>query len=205
MTWKVEPSSIISLNGNLLAAVDVETSGRDPFYNEVVQIAIVPLDINIEPTGDPFYCNICPTFPERMHPDAVKTHGLTQEYLDQFADKYAIADYLWDWFQEIGLPPGKRIIPLLHNCQFDIPFIMGWLGLEMFYEVFGYPTRDTQALIAAMQDKAAYKGFKIPFNFANLAHVCEVLGIEIGEAHDALDDALATAKVYKALLTRGAW
>ena len=197
-------SSLVTLNGNVLAAMDVETTGREPGRNEVCQLAIVTLDVHLEPVKH-FYTNIKPEHPERMHPQAIETHGLTVEALEQEPDRYTVCDNLWDWFQDMNLPPGKRLIPLCHNCQFDIPFVQHMLGLDAFYEIFGYPTRDTQATVVAMMDKAAYQGTKIPFPYANLGACCEALGVKLDDAHDALADALATARVYKALMERPSW
>lgn len=196
--------SLLTLNDNVLAAIDVETTGRDPCRHEVIQLAIVLLDCNLEP-GQHFYTNIRPQYPDRIHPEAVATHGITYEQLKACPDKFQVADDLWDWYQSLNLAPGKRIVPLCHNSQFDIPFIQAMLGQEMFYEIFGYPTRDTQALVVAMMDKAAYHNIKCPFPYARLSEVCKILGVQLDDAHDALADALATARVYKALLERGDW
>lgn len=197
--------SLITLNENLLTALDVETTGRDPNYHEIIQIALVPLDVNLNPIGTPFYTNICPRFPNRMSPEAVETHGLTIKMLAMYPDTYTVQDQLWDWFQNLNLVPKKRLIPLAHNSQFDIAFLQSWLGVDHFYEIFGYPTRDTQAMIAAMQDRAAFKNLPIRFDRASLGRACEILGITLDDAHDALADAVATAKVYKALINLNEW
>lgn len=196
--------SLVTLNDNLLAALDVETTGRDPCHNEVIQIGIVIADCHLNPVGQ-FYTNIRPQYPDRMHPEALATHGITVESLTSEIDKFAFADQLWDWFQSLGLAPGKRLIPLCHNSQFDIPFVQSLLGQEGFYEIFGYPTRDTQAAVVAMMDKAAFNNVKSPFPYARLSEVCKVLGVQLDDAHDALADALATLRVYRALLERGTW
>lgn len=189
------------MNDNVLAAMDVETTGRDPHYNEVCQIAIVLLDCHMKPVGQ-FYSNVRPEYPERMHSEAVATHGLTVEALDTAPDRHTVIDSLWEWFQNLNLAPGKRLIPLCHNCQFDVPFVQAMLGQEQFYEIFGYPTRDTQATVSFLMDQAAYNGLKIPFPRAGLGPCCEALGIDLDDAHDALADALATARLYRALLDR---
>lgn len=198
-------STLVSLNENVLAALDVETTGRIPWFHEVIQIAVVPLDANLEPAGMPFYTNIRPTYPERMSHEAISAHGITLKMLDDAPDVHTVCDHLWDWFQDMNLVPKKRLIPLAHNCQFDIPFIQHMLGYDQFEEIFGYPTRDTQALVTALQDKAAFKGQHIPFERAGLGKVCEILGVPLDDAHDALADAIATARCYKALLNLGAW
>ena len=54
--------SLSHLNGNALAAIDIETTGRVGGVNEIVQIAIVPLSLDLEviPGISPFYQNIKP-------------------------------------------------------------------------------------------------------------------------------------------------
>lgn len=187
------------MNDNVLAAVDTETTGRDPCRNEIIQIGIVLADVHLNPVGQ-FYTNICPQYPDRISPDAVAAHGITYEELKSAPSKYEATDSLWEWFQSLNLAPGKRLIPLCHNSQFDIPFIQSMLGHDMFYEVFGYPTRDTQAMCVALNDQAAYNNVPCPFPYVKLGVVCETLGISLDNAHDALADALATLRVYQALM-----
>lgn len=196
--------NLITLNDNVLAAMDVETTGREPGVNEVCQLAVVTLDCHLEPIQH-FYTNIRPSKPQNIHADAVATHGLTLEVLMEAPDKYKVTEMFWEWFQKLNLVPGKRLVPLVHNAQFDIPFVQDLFGLEFFYDVFGYPTRDTQAVICGMMDKAAYNGTKCPFNRASLGNACEALGVQLDDAHDALADALATARVYQRLLSLPSW
>jgi DNA polymerase-3 subunit epsilon len=197
-------ASLVTLNDNVLAAMDTETTGRDPYYHEVIQIAIVTLDYNLDPCKT-FYTNIRPEHPERMEQDAVRTHGITLDVLETYPDKHEMMDHLWDWFQELNLAPSKRLIPLCHNSQFDIPFVQQCLGQDFYNSMFGFPTRDSQALVTAMMDRAAYQGLAIPYPRAALGKVCEKLGIPLDDAHDALADALATARVYKRLLGSASW
>lgn len=196
--------NLVTMNDNVLAAMDVETTGRTPFYNEVCQVAIVTLDCHLNPV-DQFYTNVRPTHPSRIHPEATATHGLSWETLSAAPDRHDVADMVWEWFSSMNLAPGKRLIPLCHNCQFDIPFMQALLGVDLFGDIFGYPTRDTQSLVTSIMDKAAFNGVKIPFPRAGLGSVCESLGVQLDGAHDALADALATARVYRALLSQSVW
>lgn len=198
-------TSLQTMNENVLAALDVETTGRQPWYNEVIQVAVVPLDCHIKPVGKPFYTNICPFHLDRMTKDAIDAHGIQPSELLSAPNPDTAAESLWEWYQDLHLPPGKRLIPLCHNSQFDIPFMQAWLGMDLFNDIFGYPGRDTQYLISALMDKASFKGQPLPFNRTRLAHVCEVLGIDLVDAHDALADAVATASVYRHLLNLGGW
>lgn len=193
-----------SLRDNTLAVFDVETTGRRPWFHEVCQLAIVAVDCNLEPTTH-YYSNVKPRYPSRIQAEAISTHGLWFEQLEMAPLPEIVADDMWEWFRRLNLPPGKKLIPLCHNGQFDIPHLTSFLGEEMFDEMFGHPARDSMSLVAALQDKAAFNGDDIELKHANLGYLCERLGIELTEAHDALEDALATLKVYRALLARGRW
>ena len=58
---------LVHLNGCLMAAVDLETTGTRPGYHEIIQIAVVPLDSDFKPLADvrPFYTLVKPNHPER--------------------------------------------------------------------------------------------------------------------------------------------
>ena len=58
-------SSLVTCNGNLLASIDLETTGTQPGYHEIIQIAVVPLNSDIRPNNDlpVFYQNIKPKRP----------------------------------------------------------------------------------------------------------------------------------------------
>ena len=197
--------TLLTWHDNPLVAMDVETTGRTPGFHEVIQIAIVPLNCHIKPTGTPFYTNIKPEHPERIVPEATEAHGITLETLMQAPDRFEVAEMLWDWFQNLELIPGKKLLPLTHGGTFDLPFISDLLTPALHDEIFGYPGRDTMSLVVALMDKAAYSGQKINFRRAGLSYVCEDLGIQFDGHHDALADALATAEVYRTLLGRGDW
>ena len=57
---KEQAVSMETWNGNQMAVIDVETTGLRPYFNEIVQICILPLDSNCDPRKDilPFYINI---------------------------------------------------------------------------------------------------------------------------------------------------
>jgi DNA polymerase III subunit epsilon len=59
-------------------ALDTETTGLDPLDgHRVVEIGAVEL-ANRSPTGQTFYCYLCPQ--RAMLADAVAVHGLTAEF-----------------------------------------------------------------------------------------------------------------------------
>jgi DNA polymerase III epsilon subunit-like protein len=198
------PSSLLNLNGNMMVAVDVETTGRVAGYHEIIQIAVVPLTSEIEPVPDinPFYMNIAPAHPERCEHGAQMVHGLDiDELVSNSPDAWKIADLFDEWFQNLDLPFQRSLMPLAHNWAFERGFLMHWLGIESFNQFFHPHPRDTMLFALSINDAASYHGLKTPFPYVSLGAVCKKYGIKVENAHDALSDALAEAKLYKAMLS----
>lgn len=196
------PSALINLNHNVLAAVDVETTGLLCGFHEIIQIAIVPLDSEIRPspTLRPFYMNIRPEHPERQR-GAAGVHGLKVEELASSAvSQSKAADLLDEWFVGLDLPFGKKLCPLAHNYPFERGFLTHWLGLDTFDAMWHPYSRDTMALGLTINDAAAWHGRDCPFSRVSLGSMCNAFGIDIINAHDALSDSIATAALYREML-----
>lgn len=197
------PSGLLTLKGNMLAAVDVETTGRVAGYHEVIQVAVVPLTSEIDPVPDvnPFYMNIAPAHPERCEHGAQMVHGLDiEELVNNCPDQWKVADLFDEWFQSLNLPFKKNLVPLAHNWGFERGFLTHWLGIESFNQFFHPHPRDSMLFALSINDAASFNGLEAPFQYLSLGFMCKKYGIEIGQAHDALADALAEAKLYKAML-----
>lgn len=195
--------SLLSLNYNLLASVDVETTGRMPGYHEIIQIGIVPLDSEFEPLAgvSPFYMHIRPEFPERAEKTATMVHGLNLKELQETAlppDK--VADMLGEWFHSLDLPFRKNLVMLAHNAGFEMGFLKAWLGVNLYDEYFNPLVRDSMLLAIGLNDRAYWRSEDPLFTSYGLTALCKQFGVENRRAHDALSDALSEAKIYKILM-----
>lgn len=192
---------MITFNHNVLAALDLETTGEQPDYHEIIQVAIVPLDDNLDPLPvSPFNMYVKPEFPERAVPDAMKSHGITIAELEVHPDKVQVSNCLHEWFRALKLPFDKRLIALTQNGQFDVPHMKAWLGDIQYHDYFCFIGRDTMQYALGLNDAAAWKCQPLPFNGVGLKSLCKKLGVQMDNHHDALADCLATAKVYRELL-----
>ena len=199
-------------NGNQICAIDCETGGLDPYWDEILQLAILPLDSNIEPRQDvvPLCIFIQPQHPERISSEALKVNKLSLEHImSRGFDVETARDLLEEWIKKLGLPVTKygrpkKIIPLGQNYMgFDKGFIQRWLGVEQYNDWFDYHSVDTMVTANYLNDRAAFHAEKPPFSKINLNYLASTLDIPHERAHDALQDALTCSKVYKKMLMMG--
>lgn len=195
--------SLLSMNGNLLCTVDVETTGTLSGYHEIIQAAFVPLDQNFEPHPDfkfLYLPGIMPDHPDRMDAEAESKHGISIESLEGCISESRAVELFEEWYQRLGLPFGKRLVPLAHNWAFERAFLIHWLGMDSFNDKWYIHPRDTFAVASYINDLYAWNNRKHPFHAVGLGPMCKRFDIELDNAHDALADCLATAKLYAALM-----
>jgi DNA polymerase III epsilon subunit-like protein len=194
---------LVHLNGCLMAAVDLETTGTRPGWHEIVQIAVVPLDSEFKPLADvrPFYTLIKPKHPERESEAAKQKHKIPMmELLLHAPESERVADWLFEWFVALKLPFKKCLIPLAHNWAFESSFLKAWLGVEQTDLIFHSHARDGMLYAISLNDKAAFAGEPAPFPRVGLGPMCAKLGLVNTNPHDALADCIAEAEVYHTLL-----
>jgi DNA polymerase III epsilon subunit-like protein len=198
-------STLTHLNGHLLCAIDVETTGKVAGYHDVIQVAIIPLDADIRPykTMRPLFWNLKPKRPENFEPEALARNKrkIVESQLNGICP-YDAADLFDTWFQDLKLGYEKRIIPLAHNWPFDRGFVADWLGPETFNQCFDARYRDTMVVASFANDLAEFRHEPFPYAKVELQYLATTLKIQIERPHTALDDALGTAEVYRELIKR---
>jgi len=101
-----------------------------------------------------------------------------------------------DWFESLHLKPKKRLCPVGHNLIFDMAFIKCWLGPDLYEYIFDPRLRDTQTISLFWNDVDDHHERRCMFKDAKLSSVCNSMKVENMCAHNAFDDALATARCY---------
>ena len=210
---------MIHLNGNLIASVDVETTGFTAGFNDLIQICILILGSDLKPAKKvtPFYLDLLPKRPENVSAEAMSITRINYaKLLKRAHDPWDAADLLDSWFEALKrdspkrralLPEGKKLVPLAQNWVFDRAFIMDWLGPKSFDAFFHPWYRDTLPVAQYLNDAyAADPGcvllHKVPFPKSNLAYLCSQLKVKNERAHNALSDTVATAEVYRKMVRR---
>jgi len=166
--------------------LDTETTGLSPESGDrIIEIGCIEMNSR-RMTGESlhFYLN-----PERRnHPDAVKIHGLTDEFL---ADKPLFASVADELLEFVA---GAEIV--IHNASFDVGFLneeLRRLGRPKFP---GFVTKITDSLLMARE--------MFPGKANSLDALCKRLEVDNSNRalHGALLDAGLLAEVY-IRMTRG--
>lgn len=201
-------SNFLHNNGNLMAVIDVETTGLRPRHHDIIQVCVLPVDSDFQPikTIVPFYAEMQPKRPENVDTKGMTVNNLTLKQIMKKAPAASVmADLFTEWFKRLPLPHGKCIMPIGHNWPFDRAFVEDWLG-QAHMEYFFHPYyRDLMSACLMQNDIAAYHVEPYPYPKLNLGYLCNLLGVENQMAHDALGDSLATAACYRELLRRSLW
>jgi DNA polymerase III subunit epsilon len=165
--------------------VDVETSGLSPRRHRILQIAVVNVAIGAgnEPVITDEWATYARPFFGRVGPTHV--HGLTAASLKS-APRFA----------EIAPELVKRLdnaVLVAHNLDFDWPFLRKALRRS------GFRPPDVRRLCTLRLSRSLDPDRTMRHRLPDLAarH-----GVELVNAHDALNDARATALVLPALLAQ---
>jgi DNA polymerase III epsilon subunit-like protein len=195
------------LNGNILCAVDVETTGLQAGYHDIAQICILPLNEQYLPSREiiPFNMNLSPKRPENADQEALKKCKLKlADLILEGMDPHRAADLFEEWFEKLKLPGGKKIAPLAHNWPFDRGYLIDWLGPKNFEDRFYHRYRDPMVIGNFCNDLADLRGEQYFYQKLELPYLVSLLHVEApGRLHDALNDCVAVAEVYKRMLHRG--
>ena len=198
---------MIHLNGNLLCAIDTETTGLIPGFHDIIQLSIVPLDFDIEPHPD---INTFDIFMEPSRPQNIdyKAMSVSRIQLDKICksglNPIACIDYIHEWVNRLKLPEGKKIVPLGCNYCFDMVHLMSWMGPSNYWSVFHGHYRDIQTSCLFHNDIADFHATQIPHPKVGLKDIATSLNVEMDEQrlHDSLYDCWITAKCYRAKLLK---
>jgi DNA polymerase-3 subunit epsilon len=166
--------------------LDTETTGLSAENGDrIIEIGCVEL-VSRKLTGNNkhFYLN-----PGRdSHEDALKVHGISNEFLRDKPRFDAVADELLDYLRDAEI--------IIHNAQFDV----GFLNKEL--ELIGKPR--FHEFVASVTDTLKMAKEMYPGKRNSLDALCDRLGVDNSgrTLHGALLDAELLADVY-INLTRG--
>lgn len=176
-----------------ICAVDTETSGLRPGLHEILSMCIMPLNDKFEPLGIDFLVRIKAMNP--CDPKALEVNKLDPTVGMSRSEAHT---KLKEWRKKYGI---VKIVPLGHNINFDLPFIMMLFPRpEDFRDMFHYHNRDTMAIAQVINDLCIKKNLPKRFNSVSLAKVANALGIDSSSAHSTQGDCAMTVAVYNKMM-----
>lgn len=166
--------------------LDTETTGLNPGAGDrIIEVAGVEL-LKRRPSGRHFQRYVNPR--RSSHPDALRVHGLTDEFLSGMPLFEQVVDDLLEFVH------GAEVV--IHNAAFDVAF------LDAELERLGRAPFESHC--AGITDSLAIAREQFPGKFNSLDALCKRFGVDNTRRtlHGALLDAELLAEVY-VWLTRG--
>jgi DNA polymerase-3 subunit epsilon len=164
--------------------VDLETTGLDPASDEIIAIAIVPVDGGRAQPGRAFYSLVRPARPPAA--ESIRIHGIRPSDLEA-------APALDEILDDVLVALSGRLI-VAHAAFVEQGFlepVLATRGVRL-----RGPVADTRQLGRVwLADRDP--GTKAPL--LPLGGLAEALGLPVHREHHALGDALTTAQVFLAL------
>jgi DNA polymerase-3 subunit epsilon len=166
--------------------LDTETTGLNAAGGDrIIEVAAVEL-LKRRPSGRHFQRYVNPL--RSSHPDALRVHGLTDEFLAGMPLFEHIVDELLEFVRDAEV--------IIHNAAFDVAF------LDAELERLGRPPFESHC--ALITDSLTIAREQFPGKFNSLDALCKRFGVDNTRRtlHGALLDAELLAEVY-VWLTRG--
>lgn len=177
---------------------DVETGGLSEKVNPMTEFAMIVYGCENFEEKMRFESFVKPYNDLKLEPDALKHTGITLEMLKDGCEIKELVELLIEVFKNFTYGSSKfKYKPVLvgHNiAKFDIPFIQ--YAFNMFgYDLFDYVERYAEDTLFLGRTKWAGKQSKF-----NLGACCASAGIELIDAHRAMNDVECNVKLHQYLV-----
>ena len=159
-----------------MVVLDIETTGLHPVLDEIVEIAAVKVRNFV--VQDKFHSLVRPN--KGIPSEVINIHGITEDMCAGAPGIKSALEKLFDFTGDATL--------IAHNADFDLGFINHYAKMVMG-KTLDNPVIDTLLLSRDF----------FQFRSHALGSLTRDLGMKIVHQHRALDDALATLKVYERL------
>lgn len=189
---------------NSIICLDFETGGLNPAKNPATQVAYQAFDLDTYKPTLEFSTYIQPYDDLKLEDEAMKYTGITYQQLASGIDSKAVVKKMCDDFSEANTANTHTKKPILlgHNIGFDIGFLcylfnkhkvdLGkYLNCNKNYLGIEIPTFIDTLSMAKQKWANDIKMTKF-----NLTACCQKAGVEITDAHSALNDVKATKELF---------
>lgn len=178
-----------------VVCIDVETGGLDASKNPITQVALISINVDSMTEISRFKSYALPYDNLELDPKALDYTGITIEKLKEHGVEIkSIYKSLVEEFKKSSTNKRTGKVYLLgHNIGFDqsfLEYIFKAHGDDIYKHVQD-SSIDTLSLARAMW---AHDSTMSKFD---LETCCNKVGIELIDAHDAMNDVIATLELYK--------
>lgn len=176
-----------------LVFVDIETTGADPYYHEILEISVLRVRQEWRADGKVDFTVVdewsAKTLPENISsadPAALRVNGYT---VTHWKDAIRIKDALQEFARRTD-----GAIMVSHNVAFDAGFLEKYMSDYCISSSMHYHRLDTVSMaVARLHSDPSVVRY-------SLAELCKHFGIPHHDLHSALPDARACFEVFKRLI-----
>ncbi len=175
-----------------LAFIDLETTGFDPYKQEIIQIGCVIAEQEETPKGPKlkiikeFELKVKPEKLQDADPEALRINGYNEMEWVFATDLKSAIEHL--------MKEASDCIMVSHNVAFDYSFLQRAFSVTGIQNTLHYHKLDTISIaFAKLYGNPEVRRF-------SLQALCEYFGIENKQAHTALSDVKAMVELYQKLL-----
>lgn len=193
------------LNKNLLAAINIKTTGLSFEEHEIYELAIIPINASFERDQERKWLDL-KIRPDRINKvdwkgaEKIQNAHRVKDAIETGLERETAQEILRHWFEGQNLG-SKLIAPVAHHFSFISRFMRMWLG-DLLYESYfnDFELRDTMVIAKHMNDMSDYRAEpEFPYAKTNLVYLANLLKINhnYGKQRTALADAATVVDVYR--------
>ena len=202
-------NSMVHWNGNQMVAVSIVTTGTNPEYDDLLEVALLPIDSRLERRADilPMTIWVKPTLPFKIS-KARRTRHSMSEYALYGLTQMTSLEVFEDWFTKLNIyttkfGTTKKLIPIAYNYKETVePFMRKWLGQYSYDDYFCDSAVDILTIIQYLNDRVGMRS--LDYDYVRITET-DILRKVSGFRYDTnepLQKCLAVAKAYKRLVMK---
>lgn len=200
------------IENNVLCVIEIKTSGPKPYFHDIVDLAILPVDGRFQPSKvfKPFHVISYPKRPKNIVVGA--GNNISRENLVRVLETGMMPDIattlFHSWFTEMKLAKNGKLIPVAFNWSATLPFLEDWLGWScdtqkpVMYDYYFCEGvyRDVIAINGYLQDMAWFNSVNLPFHFneTRKSLIMKIMEVEPSYAEGTYAACIDTANIFKA-------
>jgi DNA polymerase-3 subunit alpha (Gram-positive type) len=174
-----------------IVVFDIETTGLVAEKNAIIELACCSFDNNLNDLKE-YDSGIMKIYDNReVQKAALDANGITMEQIENGRDAFLVINELINYFKSLKKGKNKPILAGQNSDKFDIPFLVN------FFEVFNKDLTDYVNVDFTFDTMWLGRvKYTESINY-KLITLCEKEGIQLINAHRAVNDARATKDLLK--------